>query len=280
MLEPVALLSFPVVVIAASGLIIASCQRDEAPAPVELSSSESLAPTVVPEDVAAPAPALGRAELLAAVDVAASAYAAGRAPVGPDALVGGRFIIRQAFGCTGPSPAPAESAPADGLGHWRWGAGHRTIAIELAPGDWSESPLIAGAGWEAAEGFWIARPWLRTDDCPGVPGDPLASGPVAASPQAIGLAAVFDQGASRIGRRNGRAYAFTVRGEGDQPPPAPKDGYRLVLEGRMTAFPDGRAIRCRASSPDQRPVCIVATQLRRVAFLDASGQTLSEWRLD
>lgn len=273
MLEPVALLRFPVVAIAASGLVIASCQREEASAPVDPDPAEFLAPTVV----MAPAPALDRADLLAAVDVAASAYAAGRAPTGPDTLVGRRFVVRQAFGCTGPSPAPAENATGDGLGRWRWGTERRTIAVELAPGDWTNSPQIAGGGWEAADGFWIARPWLRTDDCPGALG-PLPGRPVAASPQTVGLAAVFEEDGSRIGRRNGRAYAFTVRGGGDQSPPAPEGGYRLVLEGRMTAFPDGRAIRCRASSLDQRPVCIAATQLSRVAFLDASGQMLGEWR--
>ena len=63
-----------------------------------------------------------------------------------------------------------------------------------------------------------------------------------------------------------------------QPPPAPTGGYRLILEGRMSAFADGRAIRCRASSPDQRPVCIGAVQLDRVAFEDAGGAVLSEWR--
>ena len=56
-------------------------------------------------------------------------------------------------------------------------------------------------------------------------------------------------------------------------------GYRVVLEGRFASFPDGRAIRCRAASIDQRPVCIAAVQLDRVAFEDgSSGTVLSEWR--
>jgi hypothetical protein len=69
-----------------------------------------------------------------------------------------------------------------------------------------------------------------------------------------------------------------VRGEGDQPPAAPVQGYRLVLEGRMAAFADGRAIRCRSDMRDQRPVCIGAFQLDRVAFEDTDGKMLSEWR--
>jgi hypothetical protein len=94
----------------------------------------------------------------------------------------------------------------------------------------------------------------------------------------MGLAAVFEADGSRLGRRNGRAYSFGVRGENDQPAAVPPGGYRLVLEGRMAAFSDGRAIRCRAASPDQRPVCIGAVRLDRVAFEDAQGAVLSEWR--
>ena len=58
-------------------------------------------------------------------------------------------------------------------------------------------------------------------------------------------------------------------------------GYRLVLEGRFAAFPDGRSIHCRAETPDQRPLCIAAAQLDRVAFEDAdTGSVISEWRKD
>jgi hypothetical protein len=95
----------------------------------------------------------------------------------------------------------------------------------------------------------------------------------------VGLAAVFTSEDSRVGRRDGRAYAFTIRPTGDTPLAAPAAGYRVVLEGRLTSFPDGRAIRCRASSPDQRPVCIAAMRLDRVAFTNAdSSVLLSEWR--
>lgn len=279
MLEPTVTPRPSVVALAASilllGPVLAGCQREEAaPAP----EPEPVAdPT--PVVAVAPAPVLDRAGLLQAMDVAASAYAAGR-EVGGDSLVGRRFVVRQAFGCTGPTPPAATAAAGNGLAAWSWGEERRNLKLSLAPGDWTGSPLIAGGSdtWEAVEGFWLARPWLRTDECPGAQGDPLASGPAAPSPQTMGLAAVFEQDGSRIGRRNGRAYDFTVRGEGDQPPAPPAQGYRLVLEGRMAAFADGRAIRCRAASPDQRPVCIGAVQLDRVAFEDAQGATLSEWR--
>lgn len=275
MLDPTAPARLSVVALAASGLVLTACQREEAPPPPPAQTAAPEAPAV---SVASP-PVLSRAELLQAMDVAASAYAAGR-PAGGDGLAGRRFAVRQAFGCGGPSPPSGEDAAGDGVARWSWGRERRALQLSLVPGDWSDSPLIAGGAdsWEAAEGFWLPRPWLRTDGCPGVQGDPLASGPAAPSPQTVGLAAVFEEDGSRLDRRNGRAYSFAVRGEGDQPPAAPTGGYRLVLEGRLTAFADGRAIHCRASSPDQRPVCIAAAQIDRVAFEDASGAVLSEWR--
>jgi hypothetical protein len=282
MLEPIASPRPSVVALAASvlllGPVLAGCQREE-PAP-EAAPSQPQPQTQAPVVSVAPAPTLDRAGLLQAMDVAASAYAAGGEVGGAD-LVGRRFALRQVFGCTGPATPPAaDAASGDGLARWSWGDRRRTLKLTLAPGDWTDSALIAGGAdsWEAAEGFWLTRPWLRTEGCPGVQGDPLAGGPVAPSPQTVGLAAVFDQDGPRTGRRNGRAYEYVVRGEGDQPPPAPSDGYRLVLEGRMAAFADGRAIRCRAAGPDQRPVCIGAVRLDRVAFEDASGKLLSEWR--
>ena len=275
MLEPTALFRPSVVALAASTLVLAACQREQAATPV----APEPAPATPPVVAVAPAPTLDRAGLLQAMDVAASAYAAGQDPGGAS-LSGRRFVVRQAFGCTGPTPPPADDATGNGLAAWSRAPQRGTVQLTLAPGDWTHSPLIAGGAdtWEAAEGFWLPRPWLRADGCPGAQGDPLASGPGAPSPQTVGLAAVFDEGGSRLGRRNGRAYSFTVRGDGDQPPTAPAGGYRLVLEGRMTAFADGRAIRCRAASPDQRPVCIGAVQLDRVAFEDAAGAVLSEWR--
>ena len=148
----------------------------------------------------------------------------------------------------------------------------------MAPADWLQSGVVGrdDSGLEAVEGFWLARPWLLTEACPAMA--PTASASSQASPQTAGLAAVFKANGARTGRRNGRAYEFTLRGEDGQPPVPSAQGYRLVLEGRMTAFADGRAIHCRAAAADQRPSCIGAVQLDRVAFEDADGQMLSEWR--
>lgn len=263
----------------AAALLLAQCDRNRTqPVDAEPVVAEPT-PAGVPNVVVSTT--LTRASLLAATSRAASAYASGEAMEGADALVGRQFSIRVPFGCNGPEPTRAEAA-GDGLARWSWGPDNETIQLALAPGDWLNTALITGAGesgWEAVEGFWVPRPWMTAGDCSTVRADPLQSGDGSPSPQTVGLAAVFGENESRVGRRNGRAYAFTIRPTGDAPLAAPARGYRVVLEGRLASFPDGRAIRCRASNPDQRPVCIAAIRLDRVAFTNADGSVLlSEWR--
>ncbi len=269
----------PVAVLAtvAAALLLAQCDRNR-PEPID---AEPVSADPAPAPTVAALTTLNRADLLAATSRAASAYAAGEQMEGADALVGRQFSIRIPFGCNGPQPTQAEAA-GDGLARWSWGPENQTIQLSLTPGDWLNTALIAGASesdWEAVEGFWVPRPWLTAGDCSTVRADPLQSGAGAPSPQTVGLAAVFGADDSRVGRRNGRAYAFTIRPTGDTPLAAPSRGYRVVLEGRLAGFPDGRAIRCRASNPDQRPVCIAAMRLDRVGFTNADGSVLlSEWR--
>lgn len=273
---PVSLRSPPFVLAAASLVLgLAACEREreapvEAPAPAPASALITVASTPIVFD---------RAEFLAVVDAAAAAYASGASSPGQDTLVGRRFTIRQAFGCGGPLPSTADVG--EGLASWSTSEDGRTQRLTLTPGDWAQTALVAGEDpiWEAAEGIWLSRPWLRTETCPQVRADqPIGGSAAVTSPQTIGLAAVFEADGSRLDRRNGRAYSFTLRGEDDQLPRPHIGGYRLVLEGRFSAFPDGRAIRCRATNVDQRPVCIAAVQLDRVAFEDADGSVLSDWR--
>lgn len=254
---------------------LAACNR-EAEAPVEPAAP---APTPAPITVEAAPIVLDRAGFLAAVDTAAAAYPSGAAATGQDTLVGRRFTIRQAFGCGGPLPLTATVS--NGLADWIASEDGQTQRLTLTPADWTQTALVAGEEpfWEAVEGVWLTRPWLRSETCPQVNPDQAPAGPAAvSSPQSVGLAAVFEPEGSRLDRRNGRAYSFTIRGEGDQPPLPHTGGYRLMLEGRFAAFPDGHAIRCRAASVDQRPVCIAAVQLDRVAFEDTGGSVLSDWR--
>jgi hypothetical protein len=277
MLKPVSPVRLPVVAAAAVGLLTASCDRDAEPvAP----PPEPAGPVETRPEPPVRATALGRSELLSAVARAASDYAVGASPAATDPLVGRQFDIRLAFGCEGAETPPADGA-GDGLARWSWGPERDSIRLSLTPGDWTRSALIAGAGqdqWEAVEGFWIPRPWMNADGCPSIRADPLASGPMTPSPQTVGLAAVFETGGSRLGRRNGRAYTHAIRQAGEVPLIALDAGYRMRLQGRITAFPGGRAIRCRAANPNQQPVCVAAAQLDRVAFETPTGETLTEWR--
>jgi hypothetical protein len=266
----------PVLATVAASLMLSQCDRTPKPIEAEPIAEPSPAPVI-------PTPtAMTRADLLNAVSRSASAYAAGERLEGADSLVGRPFSIRIPVGCGEPQSTVLDG-PTEGLAQWAWGPERKTIQLSLTPGDWLNTALISGtaggSGWEAVEGFWVPQPWLRTETCSKVRVDPLQSGPGTPSSQTVGLAAVFKANESRIGRRNGRAYTFTVRATGDAPLTVPANGYRVVVEGRLAAFPGGQAIRCRASSPDQRPVCIAAIQLDRFAFTEGgTGTVLSEWR--
>lgn len=275
--------------LAIAALGLAQCDRDRAePTP---------APTPPPAPIAAPTE-LSRAEMIAALARAASAFAAGADPSAASGLAGRTFRVRLPFGCAG--PASEGGAVADGLAGWTWAEDRQSLNLSARPVDWSDSPLVSPPGadpdWDGVEGFWIARPWLSQDACPApverlappepvAPApdaeetpDPVAAAPTPASPQTMGLAAIRAADSSRLGRREGEAYRFVVRGTGDAPPVPPMQGYRLVLGGRIGAFPDGRAVRCTSRTADQRPVCVAAVELDVVAFEDASGARLSEWR--
>lgn len=266
-------------------LALASCNEKASEPVADNLQTEAAPASTAPATPVVPVPpaALTRSDLVGAASEAASAYAEGKVPSTPDPLVGRKFAIRSPFGCGGPMPAEAvKSAEGDGLPRWSWGPEGKTIQLHMMPSDWTASAMLARAGasdqWEAVEGFWIPRPWLASEACPSVQSDPLQTGATPPSPQTVGLAAVYDVGGSRLGRRNGRAYEYTIRAKGDAPLAPPEGGFRMLLEGRVASFPSGRAIACRASGPDQRPVCIVAVQLDRVAYENGDGSTLSEWR--
>jgi hypothetical protein len=265
--------------IAASAAGLASCGE---PAPRPPAKAVETTPPPAEPTPRAPDPAsqrLDRAGLIAAVQQAASDYAVGSRSPNADPIAGRSFALTVAFGCEG-GVTPSGPSP-EGLAGVSWGPDRKELRLGLTPGNWTESALIAGAAqgrWEAVEGFWIDRPWIKTDGCPGQTADPVASGAGVATPQTVGLAAVFETGGSRLGRRDGRAYLHVIRPSGDATVSIPDDGFRVRLEGRFVAFPDGRAIRCRSASPAQRPICIAAAQLDRVAFTTASGEVLTEWR--
>ena len=272
----------PALELISASLLAAALAGCEQPAPQAVDDVQTETPAPARPSLPAPIPALSRGDLINAADIAGSAYAAGDKLSGTDPLVGRSFSVKIAFGCSGPTPATAVTADPSGIASWSLKNEGEAIELQMTPGEWAGSALIAGGAeapdWEAVDGFWITRPWLGSENCPSVAGDPLQTADRSVDPQTVGLAAIFETDGSRIGRRNGRAYTHTIRSTGGTPLQPPAEGFRLVLEGRIASYPDGRATRCRAAGQDQRPVCVVATRLDRVAFEEANGKLLSEWR--
>ena len=290
--------------LALSAIGLAQCERERPPAPPE-----------APAPVAPVQPAaLNRADMIAVLARAASHHAAGDGEV--EVLAGRRFSVRLPFGCQGPGELPSSARP--GFASWTWDEDRRNIELRLTPSNWLTEPPVDVSGldaaWAQAEGVWIARPWQSPDVCPPPPpaiapqplspgsasetaaadapqevakqpgeperdGAPLPPPTPRVSPPSAGLAAYSSIEGSRVGRRDGRPYVYLIRAEGEAPAAPPRLGWRVLLEGRIGTFPDGRSIRCRAENRDQRPVCIVAVQLDKVAFEDgATGGQLAEWR--
>lgn len=277
------------------------CQRPPEPA---APANPTPPPTVVLDST------LNRAALLAALTEAGTALADGQTRNA--ALTGRTVSVRLPFGCGGETNVVGEAGGLPRLAHNEDGS----LTLTVTPEDLSASALVPATRegavdkWEAVEGFWIARPWSSLDVCrtsaaqPAPAPDPapspaqtadktpaegkaleartvetVASPPVVQPERSAGLAAVFETGGSRLGRRQGQAYVHVIRGEkGVAPTPAP-GGYALRLEGRLTAFADGKAVHCVQKDAESRPVCVAALRLDRLAFEDgATGALLSEWR--
>lgn len=277
--------------VAAALPLLAWCQRPPEPAAPEAPAPE--APTVVLDST------LNRAALLAALTEARAATADGRPR---DAALNGRTVsVRLPFGCEGAGAADQVEAGLPSIVRGADGA----LMLTVAPEDLSASALIGASGadkdgpteatgkWEAIEGFWIARPWSSQETCltrdatpaptptPDAADNALtdAAAPLSRAERSSGLAAVMESGGSRLGRRQGQAYVHVIRGDkGAIATPAP-GGYALRLEGRLTAFADGKAVHCVQKDAESRPVCVAALRLDRLAFEDgATGAVLSEWR--
>lgn len=261
-----------------AALFLTQCDRDR-PEPVDAAPIVAEADTAVPEVVVATT--LNRASLLAATSRAAAAYAAGERMEGPTPW---------SDAASDPRPVRLQRPPA----HTGRGRGRRSGALGLGPRE-RDHPAEPHPR-RLAQHRPNRRPGRRlglgdgrglldsppVDDRYGMFGRARRSAakrrPLAVAPD-------------RRPRRGFRRRRFPRRppqrpglclhhpADGDEPLEAPTGGYRVVLEGRLASFPDGRAIRCRASSPDQRPVCIAAIRLDRVAFTNADASVLlSEWR--
>jgi len=252
--------------LAIGGLLIT--RRAEAPTP-----AASPTPVASPSPQAArlpqPPPPLGRAELTEAAELAASRYAAGEA-IPNTVLAGRRFILSLPFGCSGPVADLAEVQSG-----WTLDEDGRTLRAKVLPEELTETALMTatagGAQVEAAEGFWIDRPWRLAETCPAA-----ASKDAVPDRQTLALVELYEPGAQRARRRGGRAYT-AVQPVGAEPLDL-SAGLRLRIEGRLAPIADGPPIGCWSESPAQRPSCLISARFERIAITDASGaRVLAEW---
>lgn len=212
-----------------------------------------------------------RERLLLAVAHARSLIAAGEDDrAAQQELDGQRFELRIRFGCGAPPTEERASNPSV-----RFNPEDRTVEVTAAPNVDFANPLVAqlaGTGVEAAEGFWLQRPWLLRPAC----GQGLGAGDAASPPQ-VGIAQFFTPDDSRVGRRNERSYTTLVRLRDPDDPQRPQ-GYDLVLAGRLRAGPAGRVIRCASPHPGTMPVCLISAEFDRVLIEDVEHRsTVAEW---
>jgi hypothetical protein len=222
-----------------------------------------------------PLPPLTRAELIDGARQAAAHFAAGETVPGGDALAGRQYSIRIPFACDG-----VQSAPTDQVALSMNPAG-QSITLAARPGDWTGMPVLqtkTGADQpETASGFWIPRPWSLTGQCPSRRDYPVPVTPTPATAQTLGLVQISTSSDSRVGQHGDHAYEFTRKiAAGDAA--VLGHSYRLLLEGRVTGFGDGKAVHCWAESPDHHPQCFYAVSFDHVAFEDAeTGKVLANW---
>lgn len=215
-------------------------------------------------------PVIDRAAFLEAMAAAASAHTAGDENH-PNTLADRRFAVRIRFGCAG----PAEEGSTESI-RWTAAADAQSFRVRAEPDLVSTglAPLtVTTLGVEAIEGFWVPRPWLRSDACPAQPEEENIS---QAAPT-VGLAQYFTADDSRVRRRSGRAYESVVRISGSDE--LPKNGLTLLLEGRFRGWPNGRIIRCWGTGVSSPPSCVASVQMdRAVIERPDDNSSLVEWR--
>ena len=222
-----------------------------------------------PPALPTPTPPLGRGDLLAAARAAVSAFAAsGPSPAGVAELVGRRFELRLPFGCDG--PAPADTA----LG-WRYDPDRGILRVRAVPAHLDPTVWRPGeeSGVDAIEAFWIARPWTESEVCPPAG----ASAPTAVAEHTLGIAQFHRADDPRAVRGEGDGFEAMLRVA-----PEALDlsrGLRLRLTGRVASVPGAAGpFLCRAPNPAERPVCLLAVSLDRVAVENPSVDApLATW---
>lgn len=244
-------------------------------------------PTTAPAPVAAPVQPppppgpLDRAGLIEAGRRAQAAFAAGR-PLQDEGLSGRAFRIVVPFGCAGPVEDTAEARAG-----WRYDDRRKTLRVVYRPerleepGD--EERRLVG------ERFPLPTPWMDVPDCP-VPApapvapaetardadDPAPPPPPSARAE-FSLVGLREPDESRAGRRPGDVLEV-VRKAAAEEAPLPGTGLRLIVEGRVRAFPGGGDWRCSGGGLSAPPACELAVRVDRLAIArPGRDEPLGEW---
>lgn len=268
-----------VIAVIVAGLLIVAAMglfaRKPTPAPAQPEPTPPVEEVTVLTPLAPPV--LSRRDLIEGARAAAAAYASGE-PVaeGADPMVRRTFRIRLPFGCAGPRTGPGSDQA-----WFEQDAERGTVKLTARSVDLTTLPMIRSLpdadSLEKAEGFWIPRPWALTESCPASREVPALAQPAAAAGQSLGLVRLSDAAASRVPRRDGRPYEYVQKGPTNALAAGAR-GYRLMIEGQIAAFPGGRSVRCWSETPDHQPICLYAVTFDRIAFEDASGAVMAEWR--
>lgn len=235
----------------------------------------------VPTPPEVPPPAeprtLERAHLAALAGQAADATASGTPiPNSVQEAVGRQFDLELPFGCGGPASA-MDAAPLS----WSYDEAAEVLRISVQPTSWRAADwgIAAGAGIEAVEGFWIARPWSSRGTCPPRTAQTAVAGtePVTLPGQTLALAQFVGGDARREALRGERPFEVVRR-----LPRAALDasrGFRLRLLGRIGRVPGGGPVRCvQPAGIEQRPICVIAVTLAEVRIENAAtGAVLATW---
>lgn len=269
-------------------IAIAGCQRSD-PVPESSATPELAGDSPATTTAAVKAlSALGRAEILAAVATAADEISAGN-PLPKSNLE----LANRSFELT--MPIACDDGVTGGWGSWSFDPDTKVLRASFNRQNWAGVPifedLAGGQPFETAEGFWLERPWTRSDQCPRPAARPAApetpeaedrkiAGPVpqeqAAPDNTLALVQYFSSDAPRRLIRGKRPYAYTAKLSKDAEP-GPR-ALRVRITGRITAFSDGQPVHCVNRQTTRPPVCAVAVEFGKTSLEDAeSGVTLADW---
>jgi hypothetical protein len=213
---------------------------------------------------------------LAAAAAAADAGAAGN-PL-PEAnleLTNRTFELRLPFGCN--------DRVSGSWGEWSVDPKTGVLRISVRPQVWGNDQtfeaLASGITYDAAEGFWIERPWTGSEQCPPLIDAAPAStdaDPPAAPVRTFAIVQYFSPDAPRNLRRGSRPYSYTAKlPETEHATPR---SFRVKLTGRIRGFRDGQPIHCTVTASLSPPICAAAVEFTQVVLEDAdTGLSLTEW---